>query len=143
MRYSTFSQWLSRFGLHSWMKVSNMAIIMKLLHLRTFSSLLYCVCRRSSIDSWRPLQRQSCGSQSTETAPTAAGTESVESSDCLPPARLASLIALLWRDTSQDSDSDIAKRLTRVYGHTSPDAGLPIFGTHLKAPKPVADELVV
>ena len=72
----------------------------------------YCVCRWSSTDSWRPLQRQSCSSQSTETAPTAARTASVESSGWLPSAaRLASLVALLWPDASQDNDSDIARLL--------------------------------
>ena len=31
--------------------------------------------------------------------------------DYLPPARLASLVALLWPDASQDNDSDIARLL--------------------------------
>ena len=38
MRYSTFSNSCPGFGLHLWMKVSNMPIIMKLLHLLPFSS---------------------------------------------------------------------------------------------------------
>ena len=29
--------------------------------------------------------------------------------DYLPPAQLASLVALLWPDASQDNDSDIAR----------------------------------
>ena len=53
--------------------------------------------------------------------------------DYLPPARLASLVALLWPDASQDSDSDIARLLrlgqaphSGVWATLAPTQELPI-----------------
>ena len=63
-----------------------------------------CVCRWSSANSWRPLQRQSCSSQSAETASTTAWPESVESSWWLSPAGTASQpgrTGLAWRESRQ------------------------------------------
>ena len=53
--------------------------------------------------------------------------------DYLPPARLASLVGLLWPDASQDSDSDIARLLrlgkaphSGVWTTTAPTQELPL-----------------
>ena len=90
------------FGLHSWMKVSNMAIIMKLLHLRPFSRQTpggLSKGRAAAANRQKLLQRP-------------LGLRALNRpGDYHPPVRLASLVALLWPDASQDSDSDIARLL--------------------------------
>ena len=70
MRYSTFSQWLSRVWL---------AFMDESQQYGNYHEIAALAAIQQT-DSWRPLQRQGCGSQSTETAPTAARAESVESS---------------------------------------------------------------
>ena len=94
---STFSQCCPGFGLHSWMKVSNMATIMKLLHLRPFSSLLLFVFVGD--------HRQTPGGLSKGRAAAANRQKLLQRplglralnrpGDYLPPARLASLVGLI------------------------------------------------
>ena len=105
MRYSTFSQWLSRIWLafmDESQQYGNYHEIAAFVAIQQPALIAFvgdhrqtpAAANRQKLLQW-PLGLRALN----------------RPGDYLPPARLASLVALLWPDASQDNDSDIARLL--------------------------------
>ena len=115
MRYSTFSQWLSRIWL-AFMDESQ-----QYGNYHEFAAL--AAIQQPGVIVFVGDHRQTPGGLSKGRAAAANRQKLLQRplglralnrpGDYLPPARLASLVALLWPDASQDNDSDVA-RLLRI-----------------------------
>ena len=129
MRYSTFSQWLSRVWLafmdESQQYGNNHEIAALAAIQQPALIVLWVIIGRPQ----RPLGRAAAANRQ-KLLQRPLGLRALNRpGDYLPPARLASLVGLLWPDASQDSDSDIARLLRlgkasrRCVDYNSPDTG--------------------
>ena len=110
MRYSTFSQWLSRVWLafmDESQQYGNYHEIAALAAIQQPALIVFVGDHRQTPGGLSKGRAAAANRQKLLQRPL--GLRALNRpGDYLPPARLASLVALLWPDASQDSDSDIA-----------------------------------
>ena len=115
MRYSSFSQWLSRIWLafmDESQQYGNYHEIAALAAIQQPALIVFVGDHRQTPGGLSKGRAAAANRQKLLQRPL--GLRALNRpGDYLPPARLASLVALLWPDASQDNDSDIA-RLLRI-----------------------------
>ena len=135
MRYSTFSQWLSRVWLafmDESQQYGNYHEIAALAAIQQPALIVFVGDHRQTPGGLSKGRAAAANRQKLLQRPL--GLRALNRpGDYLPPARLASLVALLWPDASQDSDSDIARLLrlgqaphSGVWATLAPTQELPI-----------------
>ena len=135
MRYSTFSQWLSRVWLafmDESQQYGNYHEIAALAAIQQPTLIVFVGDHRQTPGGLSKGRAAAANRQKLLQRPL--GLRALNRpGDYLPPARLASLVGLLWPDASQDSDSDIARLLrlgkaphSGVWTTTAPTQELPL-----------------
>ena len=113
MRYSTFSQWLSRIWLafmDESQQYGNYHEIAALAAIQQPALIVFVGDHRQTPGGLSKGRAAATNRQKLLQRPL--GLRALNRpGDYLPPARLASMVALLWPDASQDNDSDIARLL--------------------------------
>ena len=112
MRYSTFSQWLSRIWLafmDESQQYGNYHEIAALAAIQQPALIVFVGDHRQTPGGLSKGRAAAANRQKLLQRPL--GLRALNRpGDCLPPARLASLVALLWPDASQDNDSRRSSR---------------------------------
>ena len=136
MRYSTFSQWLSRVWLafmDESQQYGNYHEIAALAAIQQPALIVFVGDHRQTPGGLSKGRAAAANRQQLLQRPL--GLRALNRpGDYLPPARLACLVGLLWPDASQDSDSDIARLLSGVWTRT-PVQGLPLSLVRLFDPR--------